>query len=121
MDKVSYEDLPGQMCAKTHLLGMEIGMFWSLRMVVLMGAILSTRPVTTEAPLAVRSSTLSPTTKGRDRNCMTTAHAAVHRQYLTPSSASPFLVLPVPTNDWDDAHVDSLLQLSTPAAVSQTS
>ena len=50
---------------------MEMGMLLSLRMVVLMGAIRSTRPVTTEAPDDVLSSTRSPTTKGRDTNYAT--------------------------------------------------
>lgn len=44
-------------------------MLKSLRMVVLMGAMRSTRPVTTDVPAEVRSSTLSPTTKGRVTNC----------------------------------------------------
>lgn len=55
-----------------HLLGMEIGMLWSFLTVVLIGAMRSTRPVTTEAPPAVLSSTRSPTTKGRDTNCTKT-------------------------------------------------
>ena len=46
-------------------------MLKSLRMVVLMGAMRSTRPVTTDVPEEVRSSTLSPTTKGRVTNCNT--------------------------------------------------
>ena len=50
---------------------MEMGMLLSLRMVVLMGAIRSTNPVTTEAPEDVLSSTRSPTTKGRDTNYAT--------------------------------------------------
>ena len=44
-------------------------MLWSFRMVVLMGEMRSTKPTTTELPEDVRSSTLSPTTKGRDTNC----------------------------------------------------
>ena len=54
-----------------HLLGMEMGMLWSLRMVVLMGEMRSTKPTTTELPEDVLSSTLSPTTNGRDTNCGT--------------------------------------------------
>ena len=57
--------------AVAYLLGTEMGMLKSLRMVVLIGAMRSTRPVTTEAPEEVRSSTLSPTTKGLVTNCST--------------------------------------------------
>ena len=55
----------------SHLFGMEMGMLWSLRMVVLIGEMRSTKPTTTELPEDVLSSTLSPTTKGRDTNCST--------------------------------------------------
>lgn len=52
------------------LLGMVTGREASVRMIVRMGSTRSMTPTSTRSPPADDNSTLSPTTKGLDRNCI---------------------------------------------------
>ena len=56
--------------AASTLFGMVTGRDASVRMIVRMGSTRSMTPTRTRSPPADDSSTLSPTTKGRDKNCM---------------------------------------------------
>lgn len=56
--------------AASTLLGIVTGRDASVRMIVRMGSTRSMTPTSTRSPPADDSSTLSPTTKGRDKNCI---------------------------------------------------